>query len=522
MSIKVNLSTPIKSKQTSNRLYYTTIIGNIIDTNKTAFTPQSLDSWSESLALLKGFFALVLETDNTIFATVDHTRSIPLFYCQYNNDFYLSTSSEWIKNSINLGDEMVTEYREEFQMLGYTLGNKTLYKPIKQLQAGECLSFSADGLQLQTYYTYNHIEPEKFNEEFFYQSFTEVVTSCFNRLINYADGRQLVIPLSGGYDSRLIVSILKNLKYSNVICFSYGVPGNLEAVHSKKIAESVGFKWIFIEYTDTAWKEVWSSNKAHLFREYAFNHSSLPHIQDWLALAKLNENNLIDEDAIFVPGHACITPYIPVDIRKNPSNNYYLEVILNKHFTGRPFKLNSEFTYTKAKELLLKEKNILNHYDALSEIMQFLWRERQAKYIINSVRAYEIYGYDWWLPLLDQELMALWQTVPLEKRLNRALYIQYVNTIFSQYISPDDSALMNNAGEILSIKGKISYGLKRFIPKRLYRLLLKSTRRGNYSNHFLKFGSLVKEESLNLYIKDDYSIIGIYSDLQLKGKWGEL
>ncbi|WP_269848621.1 asparagine synthase-related protein [Methanosarcina horonobensis] len=48
--------------------------------------------------------------------------------------------------------------------------------------------------------------------------------------------------------------------------------------------------------------------------------------------------------------------------------------------------------------------------------------ERQAKFIINSVRVYEFFGYEWRIPLWDAELMEFFLRVPIEHRINRNLY----------------------------------------------------------------------------------------------------
>ena len=42
------------------------------------------------------------------------------------------------------------------------------------------------------------------------------------------------------------------------------------------------------------------------------------------------------------------------------------------------------------------------------------WQERQAKFIVNSVRVYDFWGHDWWMPLWDAGFMRFWQGVPLE------------------------------------------------------------------------------------------------------------
>ena len=43
------------------------------------------------------------------------------------------------------------------------------------------------------------------------------------KLSKSCEGKQIAIPLSGGYDSRLIASGLHKIGFKNVICFSYGL-----------------------------------------------------------------------------------------------------------------------------------------------------------------------------------------------------------------------------------------------------------------------------------------------------------
>jgi hypothetical protein len=62
--------------------------------------------------------------------------------------------------------------------------------------------------------------------------------------------------------------------------------------------------------------------------------------------------------------------------------------------------------------------------------------ERQAKFICNSVRVYESFGYDWRLPLFDAELMDFWARIPIELRTARALYFEFVKARQTLPITP--------------------------------------------------------------------------------------
>ena len=55
----------------------------------------------------------------------------------------------------------------------------------------------------------------------------------------------MVISLSAGYDSRLVLSMLKELNYENIICYSYGMKNNSESIVAKKICEKLNIKYYF-------------------------------------------------------------------------------------------------------------------------------------------------------------------------------------------------------------------------------------------------------------------------------------
>jgi asparagine synthase (glutamine-hydrolysing) len=529
MNIHVNLNIKrnILEEEIDNTVC--SVIGHMVNSNYKELyfsTLNNMSEFSKYLESLKGFFAVIIQSKEKIYAAVDHTRSIPLFYAQINEDFYLSTSASWIKN--NLKSYEINELaKEEFQMLGYVLGDKTLHPIIKQLRAGEYLKATEDKLEVKKYYEFKHTSPKDFNKKFFNEKLDETATNSVERLINYANGKQIVVPLSGGYDSRLIVSLLRKLNYDNVICFSYGVEGNKEANYSKKIAEALGYKWIFIEYREDLWKQCWFSDEAEDFREYSSNLSSLPHIQDWLALTELKNSGRIDLNSIFVPGHCCVTGFIPSEkLLNNRINkkkhflNIYLDYIINTHFIGRPFSKNSLLTIDKVKEILALNRDIQNIDDTLSEVMKYNWSERQSKYITNSVRSYEFLDFDWWLPLWDQDFTKLWELVPIEHRIRRSIYVDYVNKTFYES-SIEKIDITDNASNRTLIRHVLSAVIPKVLPVFVLKRFKRKRYRSVYINHILKFGSLVQPSELEYYIENDYNIIGMYSDLFLNDKWGK-
>lgn len=83
----------------------------------------------------------------------------------------------------------------------------------------------------------------------------EVLLQATKRLVAYAQGRPIVIPLSGGWDSRTIALALKKVGYEPLIAFSYGKPKNAEAEVSRDVASQLGIPWLFAEYSLSTWRK---------------------------------------------------------------------------------------------------------------------------------------------------------------------------------------------------------------------------------------------------------------------------
>ena len=88
------------------------------------------------------------------------------------------------------------------------------------------------------------LDTNKFN---LFHKLDRIYEDTFSRLISWLDGRQAVIPLSGGYDSRLIALMLKELGYNNVLCFTYNTGGaKWEVDISRRVAKNLGFCWHYV------------------------------------------------------------------------------------------------------------------------------------------------------------------------------------------------------------------------------------------------------------------------------------
>lgn len=256
-------------------------------------------------------------------------------------------------------------------------------------------------------------------------------------MIAYAAGRQIAIPLSGGYDSRLIATMLKKLGYENVIAFTYGVPGNKDSEISKTTAEKLGVPWHFVEYSNERWRAWFESTERKDYYRMGSGWASLAHTQDWPAVWELTERGVLDPDAVIVPGHGAMAILSHLKFFETHSHgmsaDLLAKVIRKTKYNLRPFPKEP---YNVQLFLRIKEQSIAICKnippDTPSAFTFWEWQERQAKFLANAVRVYDFWGYDWWMPLWDAEFMRFWQGVPLELRLNKRWYAGYVVEAYSE------------------------------------------------------------------------------------------
>ena len=489
--------------------------------------PSSL---MEYLNSINGFYCWTYQKDEFLKAGVDHVRSLPLFYGVSNGHLYLSDSSEWVREKIN-DLEMDPLARDEFLLAGYVTGKDTLYPNVKQLQAGEYLEAFVENskikIKTQRYYRFWHTEPDQYDAEALHSELERVTFNAMQRLVTYANGRQIVIPLSGGYDSRLLASMLKKFGYTNVLCFTYGVPDNKEAVYSRQVADSLGFKWVFIEYSTALWRKEWSTNEAEIYRKFSSNHVSLPHVQDWLAIKYLVEKGIIAQDAVLVPGHTgdfVAGGHIPSFVFKKEKHfeRELLDSLIKNHLSNSPRSENL-YSDTGLLEQRLRDR-IGAEFDSSAPGLANLyelwdWQERQSKYIINSVRVYDQFSLDWWLPLWDIEFVNFWERVPLVLRKDREWFKKWIIDFYAiQSSSLTVAKPLGNASESNSVKSLI-FKIAKCLPSQIREPLKKIWFKKTFDRHFLSFEGLITSGNKSDYFARGYNIIGIYSYLYIKGEW---
>jgi len=244
--------------------------------------------------------------------------------------------------------------------------------------------------------------------------------------------------------------MLKRIGVEDVICFTYGKKGNREAEISRQVAESLGYRWFFVEYTHQKWYDCYRSEDMSKFFQYAGNLASIPHIQDFLAVKELKEAGKIPENAVIVPGHQGMVAgglmhkgiLAGNPVHHNRPEIYTVET-LQKEISRYYYSLwdwveTSELStiFNKKIQMSIGDVSIGNVEEYANIIELFEFKERKSKFIINSVRVYDTFTYGWRLPLLDRELIDFFLQVPLSYRINHLLYKNYAKELFTRQLQP--------------------------------------------------------------------------------------
>ena len=385
-----------------------------------------------------GLYSIVIKQDNILFIAVDRIRMFPLFYSQNNNKIIISDDVETIKNEYCF-NEINLNNASEFIATGYVTGKNTLINNIYQVQAGEIICFDNFNIDNKFYYKYitNKVRSESYDE--LKNELITIFENTFKRFISSLNNRTVVIPLSGGYDSRLIAVMLKKMGYDNVICYTYGRKNNIEIPISKKVAEKLGYKWIYIEYNEKLIDNYLIDNEFIKYYKYSANYTSMFFMQEYFAVKYLKENSFIPDDSIFVPGHSGdflggsqITKY---NLKETTSINKLVnKIYLQKYFFINPDKKSKKIFIERIKNSIINEISNEQLSFAYSIFENWDFKEKLAKFIFNSASVYNYFGYEFRLPYWDNELVDFFKFTHFKYKKNKLLYDDVLkNNFFNVY-----------------------------------------------------------------------------------------
>ena len=265
----------------------------------------------------------------------------------------------------------------------------------------------------------------------FAERFNAALDAVMNRMLERTRSRRLIVPLSGGLDSRLLVAWLVNHADAvggRVRTFTYGVPGAREVEVSREVARAAGLEWTAVDYERRPLLEAWHAPATGDFLRACYALSALPHVQDWYALMRLRQRGWLTEGDVVLPGHTIVGNMHDEDRLIGGGRVDQVEVaraIVAHHadLQGRAERAwQDPWTAPPLRRALGLAGFDGGELSVRSAVEGYNFRERQTKYINNSVRAYEFFGLDWDLPMLDAEMWHAWARGSARLTVDRSYY----------------------------------------------------------------------------------------------------
>jgi len=441
-------------------------------------TINTAQEFKKTCTSLNGMFTFVIIKDGHCYVTSDSTRVFPVFYKKNSHSFVLSDDINLLIPKEKIKYDLAAE--REFKSFGCCLGNKTLIKDVYQIQSSEYIIFNEHKI-LKKEFVFSSATAKYENKEYNYlkKKIFSKFKNSFERLINSLDGRTVVLPLSGGFDSRLIASFLKHYQYKNVICYTYGKKGNIDMKISKKVANKLNFKWHFVEYTDEL---IDGFLETSLFKSYCksnFHHSSMLFLQEYFAVKYLKENNLIPKDAVFIPGHdggALAGGYLVKLIPEKIRNNHNIANNIHRKFFDKKNKIDKSYVDIISSNLFKFNTNYLE-LKPYSVYEDFIFKEISTKVIFNSANVYDFFGYQYRLPFWDKELLNSFKLLEPKLKINKKIYVDIITDFFKNFDLNFETELQPL---LLNIKiQNIKNALKIFFP---YSIIKKKLQKNDWLN----------------------------------------
>jgi len=393
--------------------------------------PINLKEW---VLKLDGIFTIIQSENGQTTIISDRNNYFPVFFSYKNNNWIISDSWEYIVEQRNRF-EPNTEAFPEFLSGGYVLNNETLDSSIFKTVAGEIVSLSDNGdIKRTSYFEFT-------TQSFFQQSFGELSVSLHKlfmetaqRMISLLNGRTAVVPLSGGYDSRLIACMLKKMGYENTICITYG-KWNPEAAISKKVAEQLKFRWIFVDYEQIDYKDYLHSESFKSYISMAGNGFSMPFLQEYFAVLELKEKQQIPPDSVFLPGHHgdyIGGNYVSLVTHTSKKGTELTPLIAKTYFT---FVNNSTLNQKHIEKRIATRLNQFRlgddpHPQYSTTIEAWDIKEKRAKFIFHSSSVFNWAGYKVAFPLWNNPFVDFFRNTPFEYRSQKRLYDQTLEEYF--------------------------------------------------------------------------------------------
>ncbi len=404
---------------------------------------SSYEAFRELVSSLNGQFAVIVTHDDEVWAGVDHIRTHPLFYVVFGDEVYIGDDFPAIDNAIEFKPPDHVSAME-FVAAGYPSGSHTLHPDVKKMCAGEILQIETIGrtptVETDEYFRYRQNPEPIDDEEELLELMDEALTNAFERTIEVIDGRKVLLPLTGGYDSRLVGLMLRDQGYENVHTFCHNLEDEVDLEISRRVASDLNYSWQGMHHNQGELNRVrqgeeWQS----LWKDIGGFGSIYPSSRHLLTFDKAIRESDQDADFVLLRGDTAAAPggFMP---------NFFASTTVSQEKTA----INTIFDYHYNLCLWNRRKhsdtfrsrivesvphtNINSKGEVVNLIEYWYWHERTPNRLLPHPLMLHRNHISGWFPLWDKEFVKVMSSIPFQYRLDKVLYRDYIREKYERSI----------------------------------------------------------------------------------------
>lgn len=379
----------------------------------------SLAHFEERLKTANGQFSVVIDRGVEIWAATDRTRNWPLFYTTIDGWYFLSDDCYKLAELRKENEFDAVSYNC-FLAAGYTINDRTLFEDIFQVEAG---TVTVLGKESRSRYYHNPAQEETKTADLRTASeeLARLTETVFREYFAALKDKFIAIPLSGGYDSRLVALMASKYHPENILCYTYGRADNREVPLAMEVAKRLRIKWINIIYEKNLVSDFIHDEFFSDYFPWVSGLTGMFFLQEYFAVKYLKQNKLIPDNTVFISGYSgdfIAGSYLTPVMKRTMKQKEIARLICREYF-----RLVDQDRLTR-KEIseLIGERIPSGKSEAWKVIESWDLKERHAKFIVNSAKVFTFFGYDYAFPLWDNRLVDFMLPLPFDLRMDRRLY----------------------------------------------------------------------------------------------------
>lgn len=380
---------------------------------------ESAGEFLNRLRSSNGQVSVIIEYGKETWAAVDRTRNKPVFYTMTDGEFILSDDCYKLAE-LRTDNQFDPVSYNCFLASGYTINDRTLLREIYQVEAGAMVIFEKKANSV-SYHKPASDKSRLMDLDSAAGELTVMLDNVFREYFTALCDRFIAIPLSGGYDSRLVALMASKYHPDKVLCYTYGRADNHEATLAMETARRLNIKWIRIEYNSDLVTDFIHDGYFENYYPWVSDLNGMFFLQEYFAVKYLKDNKLIPANTVFISGYSgdfIAGSYLTPGMKKELSGIQISDLILREYFRLVKLKCSDQ---EEIRSLIL-ERIPVERSSAWKIIETWDMKERHAKFIVNAARVFNFFGYEYIFPLWDNRLVDFLLPLPFELRMDRRVW----------------------------------------------------------------------------------------------------